>query len=206
MVSAEYAWKTLHNDTGSFAAATACPPQPQHGQRHSPVAAVFSCSELAGRAEALFDQPAGAIFTVSTFGLALGYEVSTSIDYAVMELGVPLVVVLGHRDCRALTAVATDLERGGRGLRAGYVRGDLTQIRSCLGGSRRGVRDHHDDDAQHVAATGTALLERSALLAQQVRSGQCAIACTIGEDNGAVQLVDVLGQIGELPTHLMQVC
>jgi len=54
--------------------------------------------------EAIFDRRLGDIFAARTAGQVLGGASIGSIEYAVEHLGVPLVVVLGHDSCGAVSA------------------------------------------------------------------------------------------------------
>ena len=63
--------------------------------------------------EAIFDQDFGAVFAVRSAGHVLDRAAVGSIEIAVEAVGVPLVLVLGHRRCAAV-ATAVKAWRGGR--------------------------------------------------------------------------------------------
>ena len=67
----------------------------------APFAVVVGCSDSRVPPELLFDRGLGELFIVRNAGntAALG-----SIQYAVAELGIPLIVVLGHERCGAVQA------------------------------------------------------------------------------------------------------
>src|SRR5499427_2160342 len=69
-----------------------------------PFAVVFGCSDSRLAAEIIFDRGLGDLFVVRTAGHIIGPEVSASIEYGVLVLGVPLLVVLGHDSCGAIRA------------------------------------------------------------------------------------------------------
>lgn len=79
-----------------------------------PFACVLGCADSRVPPELIFDQGLGDLFTVRTAGEVLDESIIGSIEYAVEHLGVPLVVVLGHESCGAVTA-AVDLVRSGHG-------------------------------------------------------------------------------------------
>jgi carbonic anhydrase len=81
-----------------------------NGQR--PFAVIFGCSDSRLAAEIIFDRGLGDLYVVRTAGHCIGAEVLGSIDYAVMVLGVPLVVVLGHSSCGAVQAACHGLADG----------------------------------------------------------------------------------------------
>src|SRR5512144_592164 len=81
-------------------------------QSQKPFAVVFGCSDSRLAAEIIFDRGLGDLFVVRTAGHTIGTEVLGSIEYAVAVLDTPLVVVLGHNSCGAVTA-ASDAVRYG---------------------------------------------------------------------------------------------
>jgi carbonic anhydrase len=73
-----------------------------HGQH--PFAVVLSCADSRVPVEVLFDRGIGDIFVVRDAGNIATQTDIGSIEYAVDHLGTPLVVVLGHSECGAVTA------------------------------------------------------------------------------------------------------
>ncbi len=74
---------------------------------HLPVAAVLACSDARVPPSVIFDQPAGSLFVVRIAGNTATPAALASLDYAVAQLGVELIVVLGHSECGAVQAAAT---------------------------------------------------------------------------------------------------
>jgi carbonic anhydrase len=72
-----------------------------------PYAVVLGCSDSRVPPEVIFDQGLGDLFVIRVAGVVPDEEVVGSIEYAVEHLHVPLVVVLGHEKCGAVTAAAT---------------------------------------------------------------------------------------------------
>jgi carbonic anhydrase len=70
----------------------------------TPMAAILSCSDSRVPAELVFDQGFGDLFVIRVAGNVPGEDEMGSIEYAVEHLGVPLVVVLGHTKCGAVSA------------------------------------------------------------------------------------------------------
>jgi carbonic anhydrase len=71
----------------------------------SPFAAIVSCADSRVPLELIFDRGIGDIFVLRVAGNICSPEIIGSIEYAVLHLGTPLVVMLGHTHCGALTAV-----------------------------------------------------------------------------------------------------
>jgi carbonic anhydrase len=69
-----------------------------------PIAAVLGCSDSRAPVEELFDQGFGDLFVIRVAGNVASEDERGSIEYAVAHLGVPLVLVLGHEGCGAVTA------------------------------------------------------------------------------------------------------
>ena len=69
-----------------------------------PFAVVLCCSDSRVVPEILFDQQLGDLFVIRNAGNVVDDDVFGSIEYAVEHLESPLVVVLGHSNCGAVTA------------------------------------------------------------------------------------------------------
>ena len=69
-----------------------------------PFAVVLCCSDSRVAPEIIFDQKLGDLFVIRNAGNVVDEDVLGSIEYAVEHLGTPLVVVLGHSSCGAVTA------------------------------------------------------------------------------------------------------
>lgn len=71
---------------------------------HRPLAAVLTCSDARVSPARMFDLPDGALFVVRVAGASATAEAVASLAYAVDQLGVETVLVLGHTHCGAVTA------------------------------------------------------------------------------------------------------
>lgn len=69
-----------------------------------PFAVVVTCSDSRVPPELLFDQALGDLFVIRVAGNVLDSVSLGSVEYAVDHLHTPLVVVLGHENCGAVTA------------------------------------------------------------------------------------------------------
>lgn len=75
-----------------------------------PMVTVLSCADSRVPVERVFDQGVGDVFSVRVAGnIADASEIGT-IEYGVGHLGTPLVVVLGHTRCGAVTAACEGAE------------------------------------------------------------------------------------------------
>ena len=73
-------------------------------QAQHPFATVLSCADSRVPAELIFDQGIGDIFDIRIAGNIATPEAIGSIEYAVVLLGTPVLMVLGHERCGAVTA------------------------------------------------------------------------------------------------------
>lgn len=82
-----------------------------------PFAVVLGCVDSRVPPELVFDQGLGDLLTVRTAGEVLDEAVLGSVAYGVLELGIPLVLVLGHQSCGAVRA-AVEADASGEELPA----------------------------------------------------------------------------------------
>lgn len=70
-----------------------------------PYAAIVACSDSRVVPEDIFMCSLGELFVIRVAGNVIGETQAASVTYAVQHLGVPLVMVLGHTHCGAISAV-----------------------------------------------------------------------------------------------------
>jgi carbonic anhydrase len=73
----------------------------------SPNVIILSCSDSRTSPEVIFDQSLGDLFVVRTAGNIADPVALGSIEYAVDHIHSPLLVVLGHTKCGAVTAACS---------------------------------------------------------------------------------------------------
>ncbi|MEA5462276.1 carbonic anhydrase [Leptothoe sp. PORK10 BA2] len=73
-------------------------------QAQHPFATILSCADSRVPVEILFDQGVGDIFDVRVAGNIVTPEVMGSLEYAIELLETPILMVLGHERCGAVTA------------------------------------------------------------------------------------------------------
>lgn len=137
-----------------------------------PFAVVLGCIDSRVAPELVFDQGLGDLLTVRSAGEVLDEAVLGSVAYGVLELGIPLVVVLGHQSCGAVSA-AVHAEQTGERLPA-HIQYIADQIKPAI--------DHLYEGAARVDATVSAQVRRvrSQLaaepdLATRIRAGRLAV-------------------------------
>jgi carbonic anhydrase len=73
----------------------------------TPFAVLVSCSDSRVPPELLFGRGLGELFIIRNAGNTIDTAALGSVEYAVAELGVPLIVVMGHQRCGAVDAAVS---------------------------------------------------------------------------------------------------
>lgn len=128
---------------------------------HQPKAAVLGCADARVSPSIVFGQPAGALFEVRIAGNTASPTALASLDYAVGELGVELLIVLGHTGCGAVGAAAAGICDGHL---APVVEPICDVVRKNPGASVDELVTHNINATvnaltQHAGPTGTAARE-----------------------------------------------
>ncbi|MGI5290891.1 carbonic anhydrase [Nonomuraea polychroma] len=111
----DQAWARLREGNRRWVAGTSTHPhqdaarRAEVAQKQDPFAVVFSCIDSRVAPEFVFDTGLGDLFVLRTAGQTIDPLVTGSAEYGPAELGTPLVVVLGHQRCGAVTAAAESL-------------------------------------------------------------------------------------------------
>ena len=109
-----------------------------------PYAIILACADSRVSPEIVFDEGLGDLFVIRVAGNVSDNMVLGSIEYAVLHLGVNLVVVMGHQSCGAVTAAMDNKDFDGPATHS--------HIDSLIDAIRPAVR---------AVADGDNLLERS---------------------------------------------
>ena len=143
------AWRALQDGNARFIAGETEHPH-QDAQRRKdlaqsqkPFAVIFGCSDSRLAAEIIFDLGLGDTFVIRTAGQVIDNAVLGSLEYAIEVLGTPLIMVLGHDSCGAVTATKDSVESGQ--LPRGFQRDLVERITpSVLEAKRAGDADLQD--------------------------------------------------------------
>jgi carbonic anhydrase len=76
-----------------------------------PLAVILGCSDSRVPAEFVFDQGLGDLFVIRVAGNIVAPSQVGSVEFAAGRFGTPLVVVLGHSQCGAVTATLEEIQR-----------------------------------------------------------------------------------------------
>jgi carbonic anhydrase len=130
-----------------------------------PWAAVLCCADSRVAPEWIFAAGSGELFEVRSAGNTAFNEGIASLEYAVAELAVPLILVMGHSGCGAVKAAMATAPL------TPLLEDLVTPIRASL---RPGF-DLQRAVKANAAAAAVALRERSALLRQAVEQRRLRI-------------------------------
>lgn len=138
-------------------------------QAQHPFATILSCADSRVPAEIVFDQGIGDIFDVRIAGNIATSEAIGSIEYAVVLLGSPLLMVMGHERCGAVTAAVQNES----------LLGDIGTFVKAIKPAVEKVKDQSGDAVENAVVANVQYqlqrLKRSQLLTEQVRSGKLKI-------------------------------
>ena len=118
-ISPEQALKRLADGNSRYAAGSPSYPNCTKARRaetatgQKPFATILSCSDSRVPPEYIFDQGIGDLFIIRVAGNVADTDEIGSAEYGVDHLGTPVLLVLGHSKCGAVTAVATGAELHG---------------------------------------------------------------------------------------------
>ena len=161
------------------------------GQR--PIAVFFGCADSRVAAEIIFDRGLGDLFVVRTAGHVIDPGVLGSIEFGVAILNIPLVVILGHDSCGAVSATVDAVQTGI--LPGGYIRDIVERVTpSVLSAHRAGMTTADEIEAEHVRHTLRLLTERSSLVADRIATGRLAVVgATYALSDGRARIVESVG-------------
>ncbi len=108
-ISADDAWDILMEGNAHFVSGDLAPKNfPERRTElvsgQSPFVTVVTCSDSRVPPELIFDQGLGDIFVIRVAGNVMDPVVLGSVEYGVEHLHTPLLVILGHQCCGAVTA------------------------------------------------------------------------------------------------------
>lgn len=156
-----------------------------------PIAVILGCSDSRVLPEIAFDCGVGDLFVVRVAGNVLDDVVLGTIEYAVVELGIQLVIVLGHERCGAITAAVKGLKLNG------HMASLMTALRPVIDISKRKNTDYdYDYDPieaavlANVRMTAAKLRVSQPILAKSVTDGKLTIiGARYGLDDGLITIV-----------------
>ena len=158
----------------------------------TPIAAVLGCSDSRVPPEILFDAAIGQLFVTRVAGnyvSGAGAAVKGSMEYAVAELGVPLVVVLGHTNCGAVKAAIESIEE--KEPLPGAIEDLVKNIRPAVAKSSGTGKELLEAAIRNNVLLGVERLRTlDPIISPKVKAGHVnVVGMTYGLDTGRVSVV-----------------
>ncbi|MFB9542945.1 carbonic anhydrase [Micromonospora sagamiensis] len=155
-----------------------------------PFAITLGCADSRVAPEVLFDQGLGDLFDNRVAGNIVDDLLLGSIEFAVEEFHSPLIVVLGHERCGAITATIDAIRTGGSA--PGHIGTIVEGLRPVVAPVLGQPGDVVDNAVRaNVRAQVRALTVRSPIIAERVHEGALTVVgARYDLDNGRVTLVD----------------
>lgn len=195
------AWRRLREGNERFVAGESLHPNQDASRRNSlvedqhPFAVIFGCSDSRLAAEIIFDLGLGDAFVVRTAGQVIDDAVLGSLEYSISQLHVPLIVILGHDSCGAVTATKSAVETGD--MPAGFIRSLVERITpSVLTAMRNEQTDVNEMVVEHVKQTARRLADSSRVISDAIDDGRAAVVgLSYKLDEGRAALVSGIGKL-----------
>ena len=195
------AWRRLREGNDRFVSGTSAHPNQDASRRQSlaeqqhPFAVIFGCSDSRLAAEIIFDVGLGDVFVVRTAGHVIDDAVLGSLEYSVAMLNVPLIVVLGHDSCGAVSATVEAFESGV--MPPGFIRDLVERITpSVITAHRNGILDVNGSVVEHVQQTTQRMVDASKVISAAVDDGRTAvIGVTYRLAEGKAEMVSGFGAL-----------
>lgn len=140
----------------------------------NPFAAVIACSDSRVPVELLFDAGFGDVFVIRNAGGCIDSSVSGSVEFAVEDLGVSLVLFLSHERCGAIGAAI-------QGVNSAALPTNLTRVfvekiaPSVISAQADGPVDAAEIERTHAKVTAEHLIDRIPALRKGIDEGTVAM-------------------------------
>ncbi|ALV40472.1 MULTISPECIES: carbonic anhydrase [Pseudarthrobacter] len=195
------AWRRMREGNERFVAGESSHPNQDASRRSSlvenqhPFAVIFGCSDSRLAAEIIFDLGLGDAFVVRTAGQVIDDAVLGSLEYSISVLGVPLIVVLGHDSCGAVSATKSAVDTGN--MPVGFMRDLVERITpSVLTSMRNGEHEINDMVVEHVKQTSKRLVDSSRVISAAIEDGRAAvIGLSYSLAEGRANVVSGIGEV-----------
>ncbi|MCQ6269788.1 carbonic anhydrase [Pseudarthrobacter sp. R1] len=195
------AWRRMREGNERFVAGQSSHPNQDSSRRSSlvenqhPFAVIFGCSDSRLAAEIIFDVGLGDVFVVRTAGQVIDDAVLGSLEYSVGVLGVPLIAILGHDSCGAVSATKAAVDTGE--MPPGFIRDLVERITpSVLTSMRQDKHEVNDMVVEHVKQTSKRLVDSSRVISDAIESGRTAvIGLSYSLAEGRANVVSGIGEL-----------
>ena len=186
---------------------TAREPWQQLAEGQSPRAVVIACSDSRADPATIFDSDPGEIFVVrNVANLVPPFEtgggrhgVSAALEFAVTQLNVPEIMVMGHERCGGITAALTGMFHGAAAGEGGFVHKWMSQIEGPaeIIARQHGTGEDAQRELEEVSIRQSlANLRTFPFVAEREKNGTLKLlGCHFSIRDGELWLLDEAGDI-----------
>lgn len=173
----------VSNDTEIINVSSTKRTELEEGQ--SPYAIVISCSDSRVTPSHVFNAGLGELFEIRIAGNTLDDYALGSVEYGVEHLGCPLLVVMGHESCGAVTAAFEAYNS------KTTPDGEIGELVEAITPSVAAVNGSSIEDASHKNVQNTIdELNKNAIVAEAIKSGKLQIVGAYYDLDGNVTFLD----------------
>lgn len=134
-----------------------------------PWAIILSCADSRVVPEMTFDTGLGDLFVIRVAGNVANTSTVASIEYAVANLGVNLIVVMGHESCGAITAAVQGGDAGSASLNY-LMKHVAPALEAC--GTEAAINDVVKKNAE---VTAEELAAKSPIIQKEINRGELKV-------------------------------
>lgn len=141
-----------------------------------PFAVILSCIDSRVSSELIFDQGIGDIFSVRIAGNILNEDILGSMEFGCKVAKSKLILVLGHTKCGAVKGACDNVELGN-------LTTLLSKVKPAVDAETTVTAERNSGNAEFVSKVTeinvkkvtAEILEKSPVLAEMVKAGECAV-------------------------------
>lgn len=151
----------------------------------SPYAVIISCSDSRVTPSHVFNAGLGELFEIRVAGNVLDDYAMGSVEYGIEHLGCPLLVVMGHESCGAVTAAFEAYEA------KETPEGAIGELVEAITPSVEAVNGSSIEDASHMNVENTiAELKANKVVAEAIKAGKLKVVGAYYDLDGKVTFLD----------------
>lgn len=157
----------------------------------NPYASILSCADSRVSPELCFDEERGDLFVTRVAGNYVTTDILASLEYGVAVLKSPLIMVLGHTRCGAVSATVSALEKNTE--YPGHIQGIVTAlmpaVRTAAAVPHKGTL-LHAATIENIKQNVQRLQEATPILSKAVQANQVKVVGGLYDlETGRIELV-----------------
>ncbi|WP_245150677.1 carbonic anhydrase [Pollutimonas harenae] len=141
----------------------------------NPYASILSCADSRVSPELCFDEARGDLFVTRVAGNYVTSDILASLEYGVAVLNTPLIMVLGHTSCGAVSAAVNTYDKQAEF--PGHINSIVTELMPAV---RAAAKSHQGTLVQaatieNIKQNAKRLQEATPILSRAVQAGQVKV-------------------------------